>query len=1470
MRIFPPAHASIGLLCSVLVFIAGCNNPSSQNLNSLTVSATPTTVAVGGASVLKATAHLSDGTSQDVTAGTTFTSSDATMASVTNSTLTAKAQGTVTIQAAYITVAPADGSSSSTAAPQNLSASMQITVTAPDSPTALNVPVITWAAPQAITAGTALSGTQLDATANVPGTFVYSPAAGVKPAAGTQTLSVTFTPTDTKTYSSATATVQLVVNAAGGGSPSIPVITWATPQAITAGTALSSTQLNATANVPGTFVYSPAAGEKLSAGTQTLSVTFTPTDTASYSSTTASVQLVVKPSAGGGSPTTPVITWATPQPITVGTALSSTQLNATANVAGTFVYSPAAGSKPPVGTQTLSVAFTPTDKTTYSSTTATVHLVVNAAVVKQTTPTITWATPASVVAGTKLSATQLNATASVAGTFAYSPGAGTVLSTGTQQLSATFTPNDTTDYTTATASVSLTVTAPPSNGGGTNPGGYKGPIQPTPTSCGGPTITLDPSMNTSTLQSKIAAAADCSMIVFSPGTYNITSQIWIPCPKTGLTITGPESTYPGPYAAVLNGSVANSWGFGFGSCSSNVTIEYLTWNGGEPAAGGGGFLYVSSNTSNLMVQFNVIYGNQANVNDGHEYDSLIWFDGNDSDPANLYDNNDTVQWNIFGHSKDGTAANGDCGAVSALYRYQGDVYDGTGGYCAAVALHSSTNNFTVANNVIQFQEQGAKFYEGGSAVNQQFYEKNLNFIYNDVSFIHRISVESQMTGGSPGMNFNYNSMHDQVNPAWGSWGVSIPQSGANNCIGNVMMANSKVPTNATAGPGAFEFWGTGVCNNNLIQGWWGAGVQWGWGSAPWQVSNNIIQQLANNAYTSNEENMTSNFPTFANNSDSQQVSAVTSAAPTISPSSGAIAGNTTVTLTDTGATSNGVGPQGNTTIYYTTDGSTPTTSSYVCNPTPGTTSCTITVSGGTTIKAIGMWGSLNQPKSYPTGYGFVPSAVVTASYTPAAVKAPSSRVQNASTSKDAVASPASGSLGAVQSVAIQSDAEVTIGGTTALKATATFSDGSVKDVTTAFQWQSSDPRTITVAPSGVLSGLASGTAVISGSYQGYTASVTATSSVGSVDWSPALVITHGGTYSGNWQSTDRAKPAVAVATREPVVIENAHLSSTGDLIKTTMAGVNLTVRNSVAVAVNAGVKGQANGIFLNADSAAHLDVENNYIENARGGVIIRGYSGTRDGQATIVIRANRARNLNGRLSNGNGGYLTAQGRGAHFIQLDSVQSVPGIDVGWNEVINYPGRSLVEDNIQVYRSSGTANQPLEIHDSYIQGAYPLAAQDAFNGGGIKTEAKAGDSAEQVPAFNNIYGNQVVGTVNYGIELTAGHDNVAANNRVIGSGLLPDGSKLSAQFVGMAAADVSGDAGTMYNNAVHDNVIGWACWQKACASAGYRNDQFYPASSADYSANSVISASQITREMENNEYQYWQTKTTAAGVAVGPAF
>jgi len=227
-------------------------------------------------------------------------------------------------------------------------------------------PVITWANPANISYETLLSATQLNATSSVPGTFVFTPAIGTKLNEGdNQDLKVDFTPTDAANYNTATKTVKINVKA-----KKTPVITWANPTDIIYGTLLSATQLNATADVPGTFVYTPAVGTKLNEGTnQDLKVDFTPTDIANYNVATITVKINVKAKIN------PVITWSNPSNITYGTLLSATQLNATADVPGTLVYTPAIGTKLNGGSsQDLKVDFTPTDAVTYNVVSKTVKI----------------------------------------------------------------------------------------------------------------------------------------------------------------------------------------------------------------------------------------------------------------------------------------------------------------------------------------------------------------------------------------------------------------------------------------------------------------------------------------------------------------------------------------------------------------------------------------------------------------------------------------------------------------------------------------------------------------------------------------------------------------------------------------------------------------------------------------------------------------------------------------------------------------------------------------------------------------------------------------------------------------------------------------------------------------------------------------------------------------------------------------
>src|SRR5882757_8074067 len=124
MRVSSTRATCSACFCSLLILICGCGNPSSFTLNSLSVAASPSSIKVGGAATLKAVAHLSDGTTQDVTSATQWTLSSGSLATIGGVTLTGKSPGTVTVQGTF--VAPASGSPWSTTQP--MSSSAQITI----------------------------------------------------------------------------------------------------------------------------------------------------------------------------------------------------------------------------------------------------------------------------------------------------------------------------------------------------------------------------------------------------------------------------------------------------------------------------------------------------------------------------------------------------------------------------------------------------------------------------------------------------------------------------------------------------------------------------------------------------------------------------------------------------------------------------------------------------------------------------------------------------------------------------------------------------------------------------------------------------------------------------------------------------------------------------------------------------------------------------------------------------------------------------------------------------------------------------------------------------------------------------------------------------------------------------------------------------------------------------------------------
>jgi hypothetical protein len=362
---------------------------------------------------------------------------------------------------------------------------------------------------------------------------------------------------------------------------------------------------------------------------------------------------------------------------------------------------------------------------------------------------------------------------------------------------------------------------------------------------------------------------------------------------------------------------------------------------------------------------------------------------------------------------------------------------------------------------------------------------------------------------------------------------------------------------------------------------------------------------------------------------------------------------------------------------------------------------------------------------------------------------------------------------------------------------------------------------------------------------------------------PPVTIVRGGTYTGHWRSEDPKVPAVVVATSEPVVIERSILAGKGDLLVSLTRHAKVTIRNSKGYALYPGGSGLFPGRFVKIGDFDSLVVERNLLEGTSG-IYLLDWRGDAGAGHTVRVVANRARNIDGRMTNGAGSFSATSFYRVQFVQLAKVRGVPGMEIAWNEVVNEPYQSRVEDNISVYLSSGTPASPLRIHDNYIQGGYTGQASDgAYSGGGIMLGDGQTGSADEASAWVRAYANQVVSTTNYGIGISSGHDLAFYGNRVVGSGRLPDGSPIKAQNVGLYVWNIH-DSEYFANNVARDNTVGW--FQP---STGARNDWWLPDCAPGCGNNTpLMGSAAITLSEEAAEFQLWNAKVARSAVSVGP--
>jgi hypothetical protein len=346
-------------------------------------------------------------------------------------------------------------------------------------------------------------------------------------------------------------------------------------------------------------------------------------------------------------------------------------------------------------------------------------------------------------------------------------------------------------------------------------------------------------------------------------------------------------------------------------------------------------------------------------------------------------------------------------------------------------------------------------------------------------------------------------------------------------------------------------------------------------------------------------------------------------------------------------------------------------------------------------------------------------------------------------------------------------------------------------------------------------------------------------------YSAPITITTGGTYSGRWRSTDPSTPAVTIATSEDVVIENSIVVGKGHLIKGSMPG-KIMIRNTQGFGLSRWAAGEAPGKFAELYGSKGVIIENNYMEHVWG-IYIQAFAGSGNGAETVKLRYNQFRNAESLPSSSSG----------HPVQFNGVRAA-NIEVAWNEIINEPFISRTEDVISIYDSGGTQASPLLIHNNYIQGAYPgNPVSDGFSGSGTMVETNS--------AWVIVRNNQVVSTTNVGIGMHGGHDVQITNNRVLSSGLLPDGRFIGAQNVGLVVWDLYGTGAAFVNNYAANNIVAWN--QKDGSGNVIQNNWWFPNCAPGMCTGNTAYGSVPTLAMEAAERELWKSTVAGACVRIG---
>ena len=241
-----------------------------------------------------------------------------------------------------------------------------------------------------------------------------------------------------------------------------------------------------------------------------------------------------------------------------------------------------------------------------------------------------------------------------------------------------------------------------------------------------------------------------------------------------------------------------------------------------------------------------------------------------------------------------------------------------------------------------------------------------------------------------------------------------------------------------------------------------------------------------------------------------------------------------------------------------------------------------------------------------------------------------------------------------------------------------------------------------------------------------------------------------------------------------IIIENSEIGPCGDKGIDILYSDNVSIRNNYLHDVE-------HEAIMSYESH-HIAVDSNVMVNVESG-----YEGWTTRLGNLSFTNNFIKNVSRRAGSANGGNIVSLA----FARGENIRITNNVG------INILGESNTEDLINIYKSNGTADSPIQISSNKLKGGGPSAS----GGGIILGDTNGGYQLSE--------DNILVNPGQYGLAITGGHHNTHRNNRVYSD------DQRSYTNVGLVVWRVDHPEhggtppGECYDNTVELNQVTW--WQ-----------------------------------------------------------